>query len=96
MDLDKMSRYKTTNLIIDKRKKVTRYGTTIYDDVPENNDDIYVITQEGDRFDNLAFEYYGNPNMWWFLARVNNMNTMNISNGIRLRIPVTTINAKGK
>ena len=34
----KMSRYKTTNLIIDKRKRVTRYVTTIYDDVPKRKE----------------------------------------------------------
>jgi hypothetical protein len=33
------------------------YGTTVYNKVPERNDDMYFIAQEGDRCDNLAYRY---------------------------------------
>ena len=56
-----MSRYENTNirkksLLPNQKNKVMSYATTIYENVPENNNDIYVITQEGDRLDNLAFQ----------------------------------------
>lgn len=71
------------------------YGTTIYDDVPKSNDDIYVITQSGDRLDQLAYQFYGDQHLWWFIARANNISTMNISAGTRLRIPTSIVNAQG-
>ena len=54
------------------------YLTTFYSNVPESNSDIYVITQQGDRLDNLAYQYYGSSTYWWFIANVNNLNKMNI------------------
>ena len=59
-----MSRYENTNirkklLLPNKKNKVMSYTTTIYEKVPENNNDIYVITQEGDRLDTLALTFYG-------------------------------------
>ena len=88
-----MSRYKHTKLKIKNKKKY--YTTTVYNNVPERNDDLYFIAQEGDRCDNLAFRFYGDPKLWWFIARVNNLKTMNIPAGTSLRIPATAKNAKG-
>ena len=62
------------------------YGTTVYDDVPKSNDDIYVITQYGDRLDLLASQFYGDQHLWWFIGHTNNISTMNIDPGTRLRI----------
>ena len=77
------------------KNNVNHYSTTIYTKVPERDTDQYFIAQEGDRCDNLAFEYYGNSSLWWFIARVNNLKTMNIPAGTSLRIPIDTQNAKG-
>ena len=71
------------------------YATTIYDVVPERDDDMYFISTMGDRCDNLAHRFYGDPNLWWFIARVNNLKTMNIPAGTSLRIPTTIEKAKG-
>ena len=84
-----MSRYNQTST---KNKK---FNTTIYDSVPERNDDIYIITQEGDRLDNLASRFYKDESLWWFIARVNNLKTINVPAGTSLRIPVSLENAKG-
>ena len=96
-----MSRYENTNirkksLLPNKKNKIMSYGTTIYEKVPENNNDIYVITQEGDRLDNLAFQYYGDPKLWWYIATANQISTINVPQGISLRIPSSTNFAKGK
>jgi nucleoid-associated protein YgaU len=91
-----MARYESTRHIKDKRKGVSKYGTTLYEEVPKLNSDIYVITQAGDRLDNLAFEYYGDQHLWWFIGRVNHISTINVSAGTRLRIPISTADAIGK
>jgi len=88
-----MSRYKST----DKNRKSNKkyYETTIYKKVEEKNSDSYFIAQEGDRCDNLAFRFYGDSTLWWFIAKVNNLTTNNIPAGTSLRIPATTVDAEG-
>ena len=90
-----MPRYEHTKRLKDKKRNINKYETTIYNKVPERNDDMYFIAQDGDRCDNLAQRFYGDPNLWWFIARVNNLKTMNVPAGTSLRIPISTINAKG-
>ena len=90
-----MPRYEHTKRLKDKKRNINKYETTIYNKVPERNDDMYFIAQEGDRCDNLAQRFYGDPNLWWFVARANNLKTMNVPAGTSLRIPISTINAKG-
>ena len=90
-----MPRYENTKRLKYKKTNVDKYGTTIYNKVPERNDDMYFIAQEGDRCDNLAQRFYKDPNLWWFIARANNLKTMNVPAGTSLRIPISTINAKG-
>tara|TARA_R110000824_G_scaffold325012_1_gene511925 strand:- start:35 stop:310 length:276 start_codon:yes stop_codon:yes gene_type:complete len=90
-----MARYDGTNI---KKKKDTNrsyYNTTIYKKVPERNNDMYFIAQEGDRCDNLAFRFYGDVTLWWFIAKVNNLTANNIPAGTSLRIPISTKDAKG-
>ena len=88
-----MPRYDNSTFRMKNRK--WSYDTTIYEPVPEKNDDMYFISTEGDRCDNLAFRFYGDPDLWWFIARVNELKTMNIPAGTKLRIPVSINNAKG-
>tara|TARA_Y100000401_G_C8319183_1_gene224231 strand:- start:416 stop:706 length:291 start_codon:yes stop_codon:yes gene_type:complete len=96
-----MSRYKSTKIKKNKReygRKISSlsYRTTIYEDTPEKDDDIYVTTQEGDRLDNLALTFYGSPQHWWFIAHVNNLTTINVEAGLTLRIPSSLSDARGK
>tara|TARA_R100000315_G_C5154728_1_gene88816 strand:+ start:98 stop:367 length:270 start_codon:yes stop_codon:yes gene_type:complete len=88
-----MARYMNTKLSV--KNKNNHFGTTIYEKVPEKDTDQYFIAVEGDRCDNLAQQFYGNPNLWWFIARVNNLTTNNIPAGTSLRIPIDTTFAKG-
>ena len=101
-----MSRYGSTKITRNKygspyeqqnrKTKSLTYRTTIYDDVPERDDDIYVTTQPGDRLDNLALTFYGSPIHWWFIAHTNNLTTMNLEAGLTLRIPATLDSANGR
>ena len=90
-----MDRYKDTK----KQKKennVAYYKTTIYDKIPKSNDDIYILTQHGDRLDLMADKFYGDVTLWWYIARANNLFSVNVPTNIQLRIPGSTKYAKGK
>ena len=89
-----MSRYQNTNKNRvnkvkksgEKLKTFMKYNTTLYNKVPESNNDFFVIAQDGDRLDNLANQFYGDSDLWWFIAQTNNINTMNVPAGTSLRI----------
>ena len=99
-----MSRYENTNikdinqrrgLSQDKIYKIASNKTTIYSSIPEKDEDIYVITQPGDRLDQLANQFYNDVNLWWYIAKANNLTFMTIPAGTSLRIPATTKYAIG-
>ena len=64
------------------------YGTSYDMRLGRKDSDMYFLAQEGDRCDNLAHRFYGDPTMWWIIARENDLKTMNIPAGTHLRIPV--------
>ena len=99
-----MSRYENTKIkkSIIKRGisnpqvyNITSNTGTIYSSIPETDNDIWVITQPGDRFDLLAHQFYGDPNLWWYIAKANNLTFMSIPHGTSLRIPATNEYAIG-
>ena len=89
-----MSRYVKTKVkkvkMYDSINEVNAYETTLYEKIPESNEDIFVITQYGDRLDNLAYQFYGNQNPWYYIAHANKLTTMNLEEGIQIRIPAST------
>jgi len=89
-----MSRYRNTSTRKNKNNK-SYYSTTYYDKVPERDDDMYFIAQHGDRCDILASRFYGDANLWWYIARVNHIKSMHIPAGTKLRIPSNTRDAEG-
>lgn len=83
-----MARYDKTSKRISKNQVC--YATTLHNKVVKRNDDMYFISQEGDRLDLLASRFYGDSSLWWFIAHVNNLKTNNIPAGVSLRIPIST------
>ena len=83
-----MARYDNIDKI--KDENITRIGTSYLPKVKEQNSDVLLIATEGDRCDLLAQEYYGNTELWWFIASVNNLKSNNIEAGTQLRVPVST------
>jgi len=84
-----MSRYNNTILLKTARGR-EYYGSTKYPSPPLSSDDLYVITQEGDRFDQLAFQYYGDASLWWVISSSNpalEQNSYFPPVGIQIRIP---------
>ena len=96
-----MSRYEDTKIFRNyqfsknNKLKTSKFGTTIYKTASESNNDLFITTQEGDRLDNLATQFYGDPHLWWFIANVNGLSHMNLEAGMSLRIPTSTDDAIG-
>ena len=89
-----MSRYKNTEKRKTEDGKLV-YRSTLFDNVPVSDNDIYIITQYGDRLDLLAHQFYGDVSLWWYIARANTVFTFNVPENIQLRIPGSTQYAQG-
>lgn len=66
------------------------YKTVRYPEIPLSENDTYVYTTYGDRFDILAQQYYNDSSLWWIISIANNnltQNSLNIREGIQIRIP---------
>ena len=77
---------------IQKRKTLTgsRYlSNAIYPKIPETENDIYVITTTGDRYDVLASQFYRDPSLWWIIASANKTQNGSLIPpvGTQIRIP---------
>ena len=88
------SKYNLTDRYADRKGKVDKYNTTYYRRIPEKDTDIFVITTEGDRLDLLAYQFYGDPELWWFIANVNGLSSLNVEPGVSLRIPASVADAR--
>jgi nucleoid-associated protein YgaU len=55
--------------------------------VPETDNDIFVITQLGDRLDQLAEQFYKDSSLWWYIAQANGLTSLRVESGTSLRIP---------
>lgn len=88
-----MNRY--NNIPQTKIKGKLVYKTVRYPEVPLSSEDIYVYTQQGDRFDILAKQFYQDSSLWWVIAIGNPQVTLGsliIPEGIQLRIPAFPAN----
>ena len=66
------------------------YATSRYPEIPLSPNDIYVYTTQGDRYDILALNYYGDSSLWWIIASGNpniDLMTLVIPEGVQIRIP---------
>jgi hypothetical protein len=67
----------------------------IYPEIPLDDNDVYVITQYGDRYDTLAQEFYKDSSLWWVISSANNFQrgSLNVTTGVQLRIPADKVRA---
>lgn len=66
------------------------YRTTRYPEIPRTDQDLYVITTQGDRYDVLANQYYKDSTLWWVISSANyggEQNSYYPPIGVQLRIP---------
>ena len=71
------------------------YATSRYPEIPLSVNDIYVYTTQGDRYDLLALNYYGDSSLWWVIAIANpniSLGTLVIPEGVQIRIPSNAVN----
>ena len=83
-----MARYK--NSVVSKDKNGKRYfRSEIIRGIPLRDTDRFVFPLDGDRFDTLAQKYYGDSNLWWIIAKANNINngSIGLEPEKRIRIP---------
>lgn len=87
-----MGRYQDIKVLRDSDvlKGVRFYATVKYPEIPLSPNDIYVLTNEGDRLDLLAQQYYGNVNLYWIISTANDnlqQNSLLLPPGSQIRIP---------
>lgn len=66
------------------------YRTTKYPEIRRSDQDLYVITQAGDRYDLLAEQYYKDSTLWWIISTANygtDQSSYYPPQGFQLRIP---------
>lgn len=86
-----MNRYRNTTTKKDSDGK--RYlKNTIYPNIPETLDDIYVETEYGDRVDVLAYQFYKDASLWWIITTANpgklRRDSYVCRAGLQIRIPL--------
>ena len=81
-------RYKNAKLLKDKNN-VRYYKPTIVPNIPIKDSDIFVYPIYGERFDNMANRYYGDSNLWWIIAKANELSKGDIAPkpNVKLRVP---------
>lgn len=83
-----MKRYDNIKVLQSPEGKQYR-TTTIYPETPISDNDYYIITTAGDRYDNLADQFYNDHTLWWVIASANNSQraSLIVEPGIQIRIP---------
>jgi hypothetical protein len=84
-----MNRYQNIPIIKSVAGKQI-YATSRYPEIPLSENDIYVYTTQGDRYDLLSLNFYGDSSLWWIIASANpniDLMTLVIPEGVQIRIP---------
>lgn len=87
------SRYNNNPTKKEKSGKIV-YQSRIYPSIPLSDEDTYVATETGDRLDTLAYDFYGDSNLWWIIAAANKLHNgkFSLPDGTVLRIPANYLN----
>lgn len=74
----------------------TVYRPKIYPEIPLRDDDLYIVTELGDRFDTLAYDFYADSSLDWIIKQANNIHgaVFGIEPGTILRVPQNWIEIK--
>ena len=84
-----MKRYNQQFTFLDVKNKKNYLPTVRFPDIPEKLSDIYIIGSYYDRLDNLAWQYYKDPTLWWIIAEANGIGKgdLLLPIGKQIRIP---------
>ena len=89
-----MNRYRNIS-IIKNSKGVSYYRDNKYPEIPLSVNDIYIVASDGDRFDLLAAQYYGDSSLWWVISAANKnlpQNSLYVPLETQIRIPSNPAN----
>lgn len=71
--------------------QIIRYrSSTRYPDIKLSENDTFLYTMRGDRLDNLAYQFYGDPTLWWIISVANPdlpNDSLYTTLGFQLRVP---------
>ena len=82
-------RYKSS--VIKKDKNGVRYiNPTLIPNIPIRDGDQFIKPTVGDRLDTLAERFYGDSNLWWIIAKANEISKgqIGLDPEKMIRIPV--------
>ena len=86
-----MPQYRKINIPLRSLKGKRYLKQTKYPSIPLSNNDIQILTDSGDRLDNLAFQFYGDTSYWIWIVLANpdklRRDSYYVSPGTQLRIP---------
>jgi len=84
-----MARYRNALILRDRDGK-RYYKSTIVRGIPLKDSDKFIFPNDGDRFDTLAQNFYGDSSLWWIIAKANNVNdgSIGLNPEKRIRIPI--------
>jgi nucleoid-associated protein YgaU len=90
------NRYEVATIVNNSRKiesdgnikNVRRLSSVMYPDF-KTSEDTKILSQEGDRLDLLAKEFYGDESLWFVIAKANDLGkgSLNVPAGKVIRIP---------
>ena len=84
------NRYNKISIKVDEKQN-RYYATILYPEIPPNINDIYLLSEVGDRLDILANTYYQDTSLWWVIAKANpnkiRRDGLLLKPGIQIRIP---------
>ena len=92
-----MKRYATRQTLRNTNENVGTLGTVYYrnakyPEIPLSENDIYVLTDFGDRLDLLANQFYSDVTLYWIIAAANpnevSFGSLFVDEGTQLRIPI--------
>lgn len=83
-----MQRYQP-DTVIKNEDNQRIFETSYHPEFPITDKDLFIITKRGQRFDELAYQYYQDQTLWWVIAKANGLvdGSLVIRPGIRIRIP---------
>ena len=67
------------------------YKPTIVPNIPIKDSDIFVYPVYGDRFDTLAHRYYNDSNLWWIIAKANELSRGDIAPDPLKKVRIPTV-----
>jgi len=76
-----------------KQNKGKCWNTTMLPTIEKSIEDRFIFSRAGDRLDNLAFQFYGDPRHWIILAIANKLGkgSLIVEPNIQLRIPPKSV-----